>query len=157
MSATVTTHEIAESLRARIAAVREELERYDSLREELARLESALADLEPAARVQRRARNPKTPGSAPRRSRASRPADARATASRRAPSSSKGGPRGQTRDRIIEFIRAQGPATAGEIATGLNLNRNSVATRLTQLTKAGELQKAERGYTTPATNGTSKT
>jgi predicted ArsR family transcriptional regulator len=69
---------------------------------------------------------------------------------------SKGGPRGQARDRIIEFIRAQGPATAGEIATGLNLNRNSVATRLTQLTKAGELQKAERGYTTPATNGTSK-
>jgi hypothetical protein len=41
------------------------------------------------------------------------------------------------------------------IATGLNLNRNSVATRLTQLTRAGEFEKAERAMRRPA-NGASK-
>jgi hypothetical protein len=91
-----------------------------------------------------------------RRSRSSRPAPTPSKASRRARSSSATGPRKQTRERIIEFVRAQRPATAGEVATGLNLNRNSVATRMTKLTKAGELAKAERGYATPAANGASK-
>jgi len=155
MTTTVTTHDIAQSMRARIAALREELERYDALREELSRLESALADLEPKAPEQRRARNSKSSVPKTRRSRVSQPAPTRSASPRRR-SSSKPGSRSQARERIIEFLRAQGPATAGEVATGLNLNRNSVATRLTQLTKAGELEKAERGYTTPAPNGASK-
>jgi hypothetical protein len=33
-------------------------------------------------------------------------------------------------------------------AEGLNLNPGSVATRLTQLAKAGEIKKASRGYST---------
>jgi DNA-binding CsgD family transcriptional regulator len=155
MTTTVTTHDIAESMRARIAAVREELERYDVLREELARLESALADLEPKAPTQRRARNSKSSAPATRRSRAPQPTPARPT-SPRARSSSKPGPRSQVRERIIEFLRAQGPATAGEVATGLNLNRNSVATQMTRLAKGGDLEKAERGYAAPAANGASK-
>jgi DNA-binding CsgD family transcriptional regulator len=151
MTTTVTTHDIAESMRARIAAVREELERYDALRLELARLESALADLEPKAPEQRRARTSKS--SAPQtRSRASQPKATRST-SPRTRASSKPGPRSQVRERIIEFLRAQGPATAGEVATGLGLNRSSVATRLSQLKKAGEVERVERGYTTPAPNG----
>jgi hypothetical protein len=151
MSAAVTTHEIAESLRGRIQAVREELERFDALREELTRLESALADLEPE-------RPPESKSSAPttRRARAARPAPTQSTAPRRARSSGKAAPRGQTRERIVEFIRSRGAATAGEVANALSLNRNSVATRLTQLTKAGELQKAERGYTVSASNGASQ-
>ncbi|MCW3001864.1 MAG: hypothetical protein JWQ20_1162 [Conexibacter sp.] len=64
--------------------------------------------------------------------------------------------RSQTRERIVEFIRDRGPATAGEVATGLKLNRNPVATRLTQLTKTGALVKAERGYSTPGADGPSK-
>jgi predicted ArsR family transcriptional regulator len=154
MSAAVTTHEIAESLRVRIQAVREELERFDALREELTRLESALADLEP----ERSERPPKSKSSAPttRRARAARPAPTQSTAPRRARSSGKAAPRGQTRERIVEFIRSRGAATAGEVANALSLNRNSVATRLTQLTKAGELQKAERGYTVSASNGASQ-
>jgi predicted HTH transcriptional regulator len=157
MSATVTTHEIAESLRARIAAVREELERFNALREELARLEAALAGLEePKEPEQRRARNSKSSARTTRGAGAPRPTTTKSTASRRARSSSKAGSRSQTRERIIEFIRDRGPATAGEVATALNLNRNSVATRLTQLTKTGALVKAERGYTAPAADGASK-
>ncbi|HMJ33372.1 MAG TPA: hypothetical protein VK501_05620 [Baekduia sp.] len=154
MSATVTTHEITESLRSRIDAVREELERFDALREELARLESALADLEPNGPEQpRRARNSKSSARATRGAGVARPAQTPSAAPRRARSSSKAAP---SRERIIEFVRAQGPATAGEVATGLNLNRNSVATRLTQMARAGELEKAERGYAAPAANGASK-
>jgi len=37
-------------------------------------------------------------------------------------------------------------STAGEVAKGLDMNRNSVATRLTQMARAGEIQKARRGY-----------
>jgi DNA-binding CsgD family transcriptional regulator len=155
MTTTVTTHDIAESMRARIAAVREELERYDGLREELARLETALGDLEPKAPQQRRARNSKSSAPTTRRSRASQPRPPRSTSSRTR-ASSKPGSRSQVRERIIEFLREQGPATAGEVATGLNLNRNSVATRLSQLKKAGEVERAERGYATPAPNGASK-
>jgi hypothetical protein len=40
-------------------------------------------------------------------------------------------------------------ATAGDVAKALGLNRNSVATRLAQLAKSGELAKAKRGYRTP--------
>jgi DNA-binding transcriptional ArsR family regulator len=155
MSATVTTQGIAESLRGRISAVREELERFDALRDELTRLEAALADLQPAGPEQpKRARNSKSAARTTRRARAARPAPTRATTPRRARSSSKAAPR--TREAIIEFLRAQGPATAGQVASGLGLKRSSVATRLTQLTKAGHIVKAERGYAAPADNGASK-
>jgi hypothetical protein len=40
-------------------------------------------------------------------------------------------------------------STAGDVARALGLNRNSVATRLAQLAKSGELAKAERGYAAP--------
>jgi hypothetical protein len=154
MSATVTTDEIAESLRGRIAAVREELERYDELRGELERLESALADLQPKGPRPRRGRNSRSSAGTTRRAPAARAAQSPSTAPRRARSSGKAAPR--TREAIIEFLREHGPATAGQVASGLNLKRSSVATRLTQLTKAGHVVKAERGYAAPATNGASK-
>ena len=50
---------------------------------------------------------------------------------------------------IIAFLTKHPQSTAGDVAKGLNLNRNSVATRLTQMTKAGEIVKAERGYSAP--------
>jgi hypothetical protein len=153
MSANITTEDIAESVRTRIELVRRELERYDALRGELTRLESALAELEPQAPTHASARQLKPTGTTRRRS----PSDAGSQApnpgtrdGRRATTAAR---RGQTRERIIEFIKARGPSTAGEVAKGLKLNPNSVATRLTQLAKAGDLEKAQRGYAAPGGNG----
>jgi DNA-binding IclR family transcriptional regulator len=38
-------------------------------------------------------------------------------------------------------------STASDVARGINANRNTVATRLSRLAKAGEITKAEKGYT----------
>ena len=53
-----------------------------------------------------------------------------------------------TKASIVEFLAKHPGSTAGEVAKGLNLNRGSVSSRLTQLAKAGEVQKADRGYRT---------
>jgi predicted transcriptional regulator len=73
---------------------------------------------------------------------------------RRRRSNQRGSPgarslRGDTKTRVIEFVTSNPGSTAGDVARGLGLNRNSVATRLTQLAKSGELAKAERGYAAP--------
>jgi len=47
---------------------------------------------------------------------------------------------------VAEFLKEHPHSTAGDVAKGLNLNRNSVATRLSQMAKAGEIVKAKRGY-----------
>lgn len=47
---------------------------------------------------------------------------------------------------IIAYVTKHPGSTAGDVAKGLNLNRNSVATKLSVLVKAGELTKADRGY-----------
>lgn len=48
---------------------------------------------------------------------------------------------------VIDYVRAHPGATAGDVASGLGRRRSSVATRLTQLAKSGQLTKAKRGYT----------
>jgi len=48
---------------------------------------------------------------------------------------------------VVDYVRAHPGATAGEVATALGRRRSSIATRLTQLSKKGQLSKAERGYT----------
>jgi CRP-like cAMP-binding protein len=48
--------------------------------------------------------------------------------------------------RIVEFLSQHPGSTAGDVAKGLDLNRGSVSTRLTQLAKSGEIKKATRGY-----------
>ena len=55
-------------------------------------------------------------------------------------------PRGETVARVREYIAANPGSTAGEVASALALNRNTVATRLSQLAKRGALVKASRGY-----------
>jgi CRP-like cAMP-binding protein len=50
------------------------------------------------------------------------------------------------RARITEYLAKHPGSTAGDVAKGLNLNRGSVSTRLTQLAKSGEIKKAARGY-----------
>jgi hypothetical protein len=58
----------------------------------------------------------------------------------------RGRRRGETRKQLIEYVWANPGSTAADVATALSLNRHSVATRLTQLAKSGELVKATRGY-----------
>jgi cell division septum initiation protein DivIVA len=48
--------------------------------------------------------------------------------------------------RIVEFLSKHPGSTAGDVAKGLDLNRGSVSTRLSQLAKSGEIEKAARGY-----------
>jgi hypothetical protein len=87
---------------------------------------------------------PRSSGGAPpprsqRRATAVRASKRRATARVR---------KGDTKASIFEFLAKHPGSTAGEVAKGLNLNRGSVSTRLTQLAKEGEIKKADRGYTT---------
>ncbi len=54
-----------------------------------------------------------------------------------------------TAGEIIEFLEAHPGSTAGEVAKGIDLGRSTVAAKLTQMSKAGELTKRERGYAVP--------
>ena len=49
---------------------------------------------------------------------------------------------------IIDFLAKHPESTAGDAAKGLNLDPGSVSARLTQLAKAGEIEKASHGYST---------
>ena len=75
--------------------------------------------------------------------RSGRRATARRASKRRATARSR---QGDTNASIIEFLAKHPGSTAGDIAKALNLNPGSVSTRLTQLAKAGQIQKASRGY-----------
>jgi predicted transcriptional regulator len=75
--------------------------------------------------------------------RATRRSTARRASTRRATARSS---QGDTRTKVIDYLRAHQGSTAGDVAKALNMNRNSVATRLAQLAKAGEITKAKRGY-----------
>jgi hypothetical protein len=55
-------------------------------------------------------------------------------------------PRGSSREKLIEHVRADPGSTAGDVAKALGLKRNSVSTQLTQRAKAGAIAKAARGY-----------
>jgi hypothetical protein len=49
---------------------------------------------------------------------------------------------------IIGFLVNHPRSTIGDLAKGLNLDPEHVATCLTQLTSTGEIQKASHGYST---------
>ncbi|MCW3048736.1 MAG: hypothetical protein JWO74_3020 [Solirubrobacterales bacterium] len=48
--------------------------------------------------------------------------------------------------RIVEFLSKHPGSTASDVAKGLDLNRGSVSTRLSQLSKSGDIEKSARGY-----------
>lgn len=77
------------------------------------------------------------PARSVRRSTARRASNRRATARSR---------QSDIKSSIIEFLAKHPESTAGDIAKALNLNPGSVSTRLTQLAKTGQIQKASRGY-----------
>jgi len=76
-------------------------------------------------------------GRSGRRATARRASTRRATARSRQP---------DVAAQIIGYLHNHPGSTAGDIAKGLNLRRNSLATRLTQMAKAGDIKKATRGY-----------
>jgi hypothetical protein len=107
-------------------------------------IDEAARGIDEAARGIDEAAAPRSSGGAPpprsqRRATAVRASKRRATARAR---------KGDTKASIVEFLAKHPGSTAGEVAKGLNLNRGSVSARLTQLAKAGEIKKADRGYTT---------
>src|SRR3954454_2730932 len=76
-------------------------------------------------------------------SRSARRATARQASARRATARSR---QGDTKAKIVAFLTKHPSSTAGEVARALNLNRNSVSTRLASMAKAGEIAKAPKGY-----------
>ena len=74
-----------------------------------------------------------------------RRATARRASNRRATARSH---QGDTNASIIDFLAQHPDSTAGDLAKGLNLDPGNVATHLTQLAKAGEINKATHGYHT---------
>ena len=85
----------------------------------------------------------RSPAAAPARS--VRRATARRASTRRAYARSR---QSDSEASIVGFLATHPRSTVGDLARGLNLDPEHVATRLTQLTGSGEINKASYGYTT---------
>jgi predicted transcriptional regulator len=83
-------------------------------------------------------RNPEAPPA-----RSVRRGTARRASNRRATARSH---QGDTNASIIDFLAQHPGSTAGDLGKGLNLDPGNVSTHLTQLAKAGEINKATHGY-----------
>lgn len=95
-----------------------------------------------------RARTPAATTGGPRRPATKR---TRATVPTAAAASARSGaraPRGENKAKILESLKA-GPQTASEIAVQTGIRTATVSSTLTKMAKAGEIQKADRGYTLP--------
>jgi hypothetical protein len=103
----------------------------------------ALADAEPQEQAIH-AHDGASAAAAPARS--VRRATARRASNRRATARSRHGD--SEASIIIDFLARHPGSTAGDVAKGLNLDPGSVSARLTQLAKAGEIEKASHGYST---------
>src|SRR4051794_5977917 len=108
-------------------------------------IDEAARGIDEAARGIDDAAAPRSSGGAPPPPRSQRRATAVRASKRRATARVR---KGDTKASIFEFLAKHPGSTAGEVAKGLNLNRGSVSTRLTELAKEGEIKKADRGYTT---------
>ena len=75
--------------------------------------------------------------------RSTRRATAKRASRRRATARAR---QGDLKGQIVAYLEKHPESTAGEVSKSLNLNRNTTATRLSQLAKAGEIRKASRGY-----------
>lgn len=53
---------------------------------------------------------------------------------------------GDTAQRIVDYLVEHPQSTAGKIAKELDMKRNSVSTKLTQMAKAGQIKKEIKGY-----------
>jgi hypothetical protein len=114
----------------------------DTLEAERAEVQDRLAWLDQQI-SEFQSHNGESAASAPARS--TRRATARRASKRRATAR---GRQTDTKTSIVAFLTQHPQSTAGDVAKALNLNAGSVSTRLTQMAKRGEIQKASRGYTT---------
>jgi hypothetical protein len=80
---------------------------------------------------------PMPPRRSVRRATARRASTRRATARQR---------KGDITGGIIDYLKDHPQSTAGDVAKALNANRNTIATRLSQMVKQGEITKASKGY-----------
>jgi hypothetical protein len=79
-----------------------------------------------------------------------RRATARRASSRRASARSR---KGDSDASIIEFLTDHPRSTTGDLARGLNLDPEQIATCLTHLTCTGEIRKTSHGYSRQAPDG----
>jgi CRP-like cAMP-binding protein len=84
-----------------------------------------------------------TPAASRVPARAARRGTARRTSTRRATASTR---QVDVKARIVEYLSQHPGSTASDVAKGLDLNRASASTRLSQMSKAGEISKVARGY-----------
>lgn len=135
----MTVDDLRESIERRLA----------ELADEVQRLQAALAALSTSATPTTRTASPKAPR---------RPSPA---ADRQAPKPARQKPkepqsptaavakRGATRQAVLDALADGSARTAGDIATATRLGRGSVSTTLSNLLAAGQVLKADRGYTRP--------
>jgi predicted Rossmann fold nucleotide-binding protein DprA/Smf involved in DNA uptake len=133
---------IADTIKARINQIEEQLKQHATLSDELERLRRALTHLDGEVRSRVSAgRAGRRPAPQPKSSTVrkvtagSRPATVRA-------------PRGENKAKILKSLR-DGPKTASQVAKETGISVGTVSATLTKMTKVGELVKAERGYALP--------
>jgi hypothetical protein len=117
----------------------------DTLEAERADLQERLAWLEQQIKEFHAHGGNSSPASSGPRARSVRRGTARRASARRATTRTR---QVDIKARIVDFLSKHPGSTAGDVAKGLDLNRGSVSTRLSQLAKSGDIKKAARGYTT---------
>jgi DNA-binding transcriptional ArsR family regulator len=131
-----------------IDRIRQQIEdRLDQLLGEAEKLRKALAARDPcgapaSTKPATRSVRPRPTASAPRR---------RTPTRTRQPTT-----RGATKASVLAVLSERDAMTAGEVAAATGLGRGTVSTTLSKLAKAGEVQKAERGYQLPAASATAR-
>ena len=131
-----------------IDRLREQIqERLDQLAGEADRLRKALAALDLRSS---KAPARKQPGRKPAQPTKPAPSTTKHTTPRRASQPAARTPRrtapGATKASVLAALAGGDAMTAGQVADKTGLARPTVSTTLSKLAKAGEVQKAERGY-----------
>ena len=132
-------------------------QRLDQLLAEADKLRQALAALDPREpsaskanttssppAAKQAAKTPDAPKQTPRRTRTptTRTTNGARASSRTAP--------GETKAKILAALSSGGAFTAGEVAKATGLERPTVSTTLSRLSRSGEVVKADRGYRLPS-------
>jgi hypothetical protein len=112
----------------------------DALEAERADVQERLAWLDRQI-TEFRQRHDGDPATPPERS--TRRATARRASTRRATARER---RGDIKGQIVAYLQDHPQSTAGAVAKAINANRNTTATRLSQMAKDGEITKASKGY-----------
>jgi hypothetical protein len=144
---------ITDRIKARITHIEEQLKQHQNLTGELERLRGALGRLEGEVRSRVNAgRRGRPPASAPKGTAAPKAAATTSSARSKAAATPKGAaartPRGQNTAKILEALK-DGPKTASEISKRTGIGTATASTTLTKMANAGEIVKAERGYSLP--------